>query len=204
MQYLPGPCSRCGAVFFSQYAFSEHQGGILGSPCLSSEQMRARGMVRKKGQWFVSLYEADHSPVKRTCIPLPGDTLDFWHYRLERSPLWREEEWDGTDEHLAQKSVFSWHIVHAVVVEVSYYGAMVRVEANHPSFGPGWSWYGSWENLDLVGPGETPERRKQIYEAWVYLRRLGIEVQEDDLVFTDPVWEGLPDDLSRGAAKGHE
>jgi len=195
MQCLPGPCKRCGAELFSAYAFAAHQGDLIGSPCLSAEQMRARGMVRKKGQRFVSRYEADHSPLRRRCIPLPGDTVDFWHYRLERNPLWREEEWDGTDEHLSEKWSFSWHVVHATVVQVSYYGAIVTVEADHPSFGPGWRWYGPFEGFDLVRPGETPERRRQIYEAWLYLRRLGIEVREDDLVLTDPVRESPPDDL---------
>jgi hypothetical protein len=194
MQCLPGPCKWCGAVLFSAYAFSAHQGDLIGSPCLSAERMRVMGMVRKKGQWFVSRYEADHSPLRRRCIPLPGDTVDFWHSRLERNPLWREEEWDGTDEHLAEKWTFAWRVVHATVVEVSYYGAMVTVEADHPAFGPGWRWYGPFEGFDLVRPGETPERRRQTYEAWLYLRRLGIEVREDDLVFTDPVRKSPPDD----------
>jgi hypothetical protein len=197
MQCLPGSCQRCGAVFFSAYAFSAHQGDLIGSPCLSPERMRAMGMVRKRGLWYVSRYEADHFPLRRRCIPLPGDTIDFWHYRLERNPLWREEEWAGTEGRLAEKWTFSWHIVHATVVEVSYYGAMVTFEADHPSFGPGWRRYGPFEGLDLVRPGETPERRRQIYEGWLYLRRLGLDVREDDLVFTDPERESPTSDVSR-------
>jgi hypothetical protein len=185
MQCLPGPCQRCGAVIRSALAFSAHQGGLIGSPCLSAGQMRARGMVKKKGQWFVNLYEADHSPVRRSCIPLPGDTIDFWHYRLKRDPLRIEGERDGTDEHFSQQYTFTWHVVHATVIEVFYCGAMVTIEANHPSFGPGWMWYGPFEGFDLVRPGETPERRGKIYEAWERLGQLGVRVREDDLVFTD-------------------
>lgn len=195
MQCLPGPCRMCGAVFFSAYAFSSHQGHLIGSPCLSAEQMRTMGMVKKKGQWFISLYEYDHAPLRRRCFPLPGDTIDFWHCRPVKNPLWVQEQWDGTDEGLSQKFTLSWHIVHATVTEVAYSGAMVTVEADHPSFGPGWRWYGPFEGFDLVRPGETPERRRQIYEAWLFLRRLGIEVRENDLVFTDPLRESPADDL---------
>ena len=181
MQCLPGPCPRCGAICSSAFAFSAHQGDRIGSPCLSAEQMRARGMVKRKGQWFVSLYEADHCPLRRRCIPLPGDTIDFWHYRLERNPLGGEEERDGPDE----QRFFSWHVVHATVTEVTYYGAKVSLQADHPSFGPGWRWCGPFEGFDLVRPRETPLRRGQIYEAWVRLGQLGVKAAEDDLVFTD-------------------
>jgi hypothetical protein len=197
MQCLPGACVACGAMVATRYAFSAHQCDIIGSRCLSAEQMQASGMVRKRGRWFVSLWEADHSSAPSVCIPLPGDTIDFWHARMERNPGWRKEEWDGTDEYLAQSSYWSWHVVHATIVEVSYYGAMVTLEADHPSFGPGWRWYGPFHGRDLVRPGETPERRRQIYEAWVYLRRLGLEVREEDLVFTDTVPESPPDARGR-------
>jgi hypothetical protein len=186
MQCLPGPCQRCGAVLHSAYAFSAHQRDLIGSPCLSAAQMQAAGMVYRAGQWFVSDHEAGRSPSPRRCIPLPGDTIDFWHSRLVKNPLWIEEQWDGSDEGLWQKFTLSWHVVHATVVQVSYCGAMVTIEADHPSFGPGWRSYGPFEGFDLVRPGETPERRGQIYEAWLCLRRSGIEVREEDLVFTDP------------------
>ena len=186
MQCLPGPCQRCGAVLHSVYGYTDHQSGLIGWPCLSADQMLARGMVCRDGVWFCSAYEAEHPSTARRCIPLPGDTLDFWHYRLTRNAEWVEEEWDGTEEHLEQKFTFTWHVVHATITQVAYNGAMVTVEADHPTFGPGWRYYGPFEGFDLVQPGETPERRAQVYEAWLLLRRLGPQVREEDLVFTDP------------------
>jgi len=163
----------------------DHQGGLIGQSCLSANQLLTRGMVSRGSVWFFNAYEAEHPSTSRTCIPLPGDTLDFWHPRLTRNPAWVEEEWDGTDEHLEQKFFYTWYVVHATITEVTYSGAMVTVEADHPIFGPGWRYYGVFESFALVRPNETPERRRQIYEAWLCLKRLGKEVPEHDLVFTD-------------------